>query len=211
MERKKTLLLLSSLAASLFATVLLSSAIADRSLVASTIYAFVLLCSLYVWVKNRRTLPKRSFATALTSVAILLSFAILGGITSSKKGDRVLWNKDPAVSIITAKDKTAEDLIFLREVVLKVAIERDDIFTPLSQSNSFRLQKIADIKPVEDLTVGAAQENTASAARLLLDADKERTVLQDAWDPRRESVWRTLTDDASSLILLAESLVEQSQ
>ena len=192
MKREKTLLLLSSLAASLFATVLLSSAIADRSLVASTIYAFVLLCSLYVWVKNRRTLPKRSFATALTSVAIL-------------------WSKDPAVSIITAKDKTTEDLVFLREVVLKVAIERDDIFTPLSQSNSFRLQKIADTKPVEDLTVGAAQENTASAARLLLDADKERTVLQDAWDPRRESVWRTLTDDASSLILLAESLVEQSQ
>jgi hypothetical protein len=211
MDRRKTLLLLSSLAAALFSTVLLSGAIADRSSRAAAVYALVLACSLSVWVKNRHALPRRSFATALTSVAVLLSLAVLGGLTSSKQGDRVLWSKDPKVSVIKARDNTSANLVFLREIVIKVSIERDEVFTPLSQSDISKLQKIADTKPVVDLAVGAAQENTANSARLLLDADKERTVLQDAWDPRRESVWRTFTDEASSLILRAESLIEQSQ
>lgn len=189
----------------------MAGSIADRSVPAIASWSLVFAASCWFWIKNRRSLPPRSFATASTVIAIFVSLAVLGGLVSSKSDGRVLWSKDPLVSVVKARENTSDDLSFLRKVVTLAAAERGDVFAPPTPQIISRLDEIVSTSVVSDITVGTAQESAARAARYLLDAIKERETLQEVWNDRRESVWRTLLDDASSEILKSESLLEQSK
>lgn len=210
MTKKTSLQLCAALLVSLFASVSLAGAVSMRSVEKIVVWVLVLVVSYGLWVKNRHALPRKSFATASLILAAFLSFAVMGGVSSKKQDGRVLWQKDPKVKIVQASEQLVSDIAVLREVTVIVSAERQDVFVPLSQKIVSRLQSIASREFVENLNVGSAQQYAADAARSLLEAGSERAVLEEAWDPKRESSWRSLIDAAASDILRAESLLEQS-
>jgi hypothetical protein len=210
MTKKTASQLCLTLLTALFSVVSIAGSLADKSAQGTTLWFLVFALSCGFWIKNRRFLPPRSFATASTRVLLLLTLAVTGGLVSLKDGNRVLWSKDPLVSVVKARESTLENLSFLRDVVTLAATEKGVAFSNPGPQTMSRLDDIVRTPPVSDLSVGSAQESASRAAGYLLDAIKERETLQEVWNERREIVWRSLLDDAASEILRSESLLEQS-
>lgn len=210
MNRKTASQLCLTLISALFAVVSIAGSLADKSVAGVVLWFVVFSLSCGFWIKNRRFLPPRSFATASTLVLLLLALAVTGGLVSLKDGDRVLWSKDPLVSVVKARESTLENISFLRDVITLTAVDQNAVYSSPAPQVVSRLEEIAKVEAVSDISVGSAQESTARAARYLLDAIKERESLQEVWNDRRETVWRSLLDKASSEVLRSESLLEQS-